>query len=76
MYQSDKRLCLDSAREKIVDCDSSDAAFLLVAEGGEIPDEEARKYGLVGGIESKAVAEPPANKAVKGAANKAAKDRD
>lgn len=86
MYTSDERLCLDSAKEKIVDCDSAEAAFLLVAEGGQITEDDARKYGLMGKPaqaeaapaepeskgEEKAVKAAPEDKAVKASANKAA----
>lgn len=74
-YIADKRLCLD-ADGKIVDCESTDARSLLVGEGGSLPDEEARKYGLVAGQEPTAESEPPADqepdaKAQAPAANKA-----
>lgn len=46
MYKADKRYCLNADRSKVVDCDSTEATFMLVAEGGEITDEDAARYGL------------------------------
>lgn len=73
-YISDKRLCVNQDSTKIVDCDSPDAAYLLVGEGGELTDEQAKKYGLGASkakakeeeapAEEKAVAATPENKAV------------
>lgn len=72
MYTSDKRLCLDASGEKVVDCDSAEAAELLVGEGGQLPMAKARKYGLVQDeadvkADVKAQDAPPANKAKKAA---------
>lgn len=73
-YISDKRLCVNADESKVVDCDSPDAAYLLVGEGGELTDEQAKKYGLSdkgkakaepeAAPEPKAVAATPENKAV------------
>ena len=53
---------------KVVKEGDPNAAFLLMSEGGELSDEEAKKYGLV--EEEKAVAAPPATKAKTPQANK------
>lgn len=75
MYTSEKRVCLNADRSKVVPCDSAEAAIQLVAAGGQIPEDEAKRYGLTDKPkaeaepaqepeeESKAVKEPPANKA-------------
>lgn len=54
-YVADKRLYLNADRTRAVE-EGPEASFLLVAEGGSLPDEEAEKYGLTG--EKKAQAEP------------------
>lgn len=63
MYRSDKRLYTTADGSRIVPEDSVDAAVLLVAEGGEIPDELAEKYGLTGEKASKQTANKAAPKA-------------
>ncbi len=65
-YTADKRLCID-AEGKVVDCESEQAARLLVGQGGTLTDVEAEKYGLT--AEAKAQA-PAANKARTPDANK------
>lgn len=45
-FISDKRLYLNVDKSKVVAEDSPDAAFLLVGEGGEVSDEDAKTYGL------------------------------
>jgi hypothetical protein len=45
VYVSDRRL-YRTLDDEIVEEGHPDAAFLLVPEGGQLPDEEARKYGL------------------------------
>lgn len=50
MWRSPARLFVDEKRERIVPEDSPEARFLLVAEGGEIENEEAERYGLVEGV--------------------------
>lgn len=62
-YTSDKRLHVNADRSKIVPENSEDAAYLLVAEGGELSDEEAAKYGLGKKNETKAELAAPENKA-------------
>jgi hypothetical protein len=70
-FKSDKRLYVNADRSKIVEEDSPEAAYLLVGEGGQVSDEDAKKYGLKAPKaeakaeepESKQVAEPPQNKA-------------
>lgn len=80
-YRSDKRLYVNADRSKVVDEGSAEAAYLLVTEGGELPDEDAKRYDLTGKkaavaepepepvaepeIESKQVEAPPENKAKK-----------
>lgn len=51
MYYSDKAVYAD-ANGKVVAGDSPDAAFLVVAAGGTITDEQAAKYGLTGGAKA------------------------
>lgn len=46
-HKSDRRLYLD-AEGKVVEADDPSRAQLLVSKGGEIPMEDARRYGLVG----------------------------
>lgn len=58
---SDKRLYLNADKTKVVP-EGPDAAFLLVAEGGELDNETAKKYGLIG---TKAIEAAPENKSVK-----------
>lgn len=70
-YKSDKRLYVNADRSKVVSEDSPEAAYLLVSEGGEIPEEEAKRYGLVKSSKmataeesgTKARSAPPENKA-------------
>jgi hypothetical protein len=44
-----ERLYLDETRARVVRADDPDARYLLCVEGGEIPYEEAVKYGLLDG---------------------------
>lgn len=46
MYVSPARICV-TADGALVDEDDQRAVRLLVAAGGELPVEEARRYGLV-----------------------------
>lgn len=46
MYRSDKRLLL-TADGKVVGPDDPKGVSLLVAEGGELPYQDAIKYGLI-----------------------------
>lgn len=64
---SDKRLCLDESGERAVDCEDPAARSLLVGEGGELSDADAKKYGLTKARESSDVD----NKARPQAENKA-----
>jgi hypothetical protein len=75
-YTADKRLYLD-ADGNVVDEGDPRAATLLVGEGGQLSDEDAKKYGLTSKakaepVEEKAVNEPRPNKAKAPAENKAA----
>lgn len=47
MWTADRRLYLDKAG-KAVEADSPDRVTLLVAEGGQIPQERAAALGLTG----------------------------
>lgn len=47
LYTSDKRLYVTADRATVVPEGDPRAAFLLVAEGGELPESEARRYGLI-----------------------------
>lgn len=70
-FKSDKRLYVNADRSKIVEEDSPEAAYLLVGAGGQVSDEDAKKYGLkepkpaakAAEAESKQVDAPPENKA-------------
>lgn len=66
MYTADKRLYVNADGTKVVDEDSPDAASLLIAEGGELSDEDAKKYGLKNTAESKAEHAPSEDKAERG----------
>jgi hypothetical protein len=46
-YKSDRRLYLDKDNN-VVEARDKNRRTLLVGEGGEIPMEDARRYGLVG----------------------------
>ena|SRR5215211_454220 len=48
MWKSDKRLYLTEDRSRAVEEGDPAAAFLLVAENGELQDEEAARLGLTG----------------------------
>jgi hypothetical protein len=70
VYKAAKRLWVNAERDKVVEEGDPDAAFLLLAEGQEMPDEEAKKYGLGGEKavraevqEDKQVSAPAATKA-------------
>lgn len=51
-YTSDKRLYVTADRSRLVAEGDPAAAFLLVGAGGEIPEAEARRYGLLAEPES------------------------
>jgi hypothetical protein len=44
--KADRRYYLNADRSKIVEEGSSEAAYLLAAEGADIPTEDARRYKL------------------------------
>lgn len=71
----DKRLCWNEDRTRLVPQTSAEAAWLAYIPGDEIPDAEARKYGLTPGPEAKsdtpAAAGDPDDKATAPAADKA-----
>lgn len=46
-YHGDKRLFVTADRERVVDEGDPEAAFLLVAPGGSLPIEDAKRYGLI-----------------------------
>ena len=46
-YRADRRLYLTADKQRVVEHDSPDAAFLLAGKGGEIPMEDAKRFGLV-----------------------------
>lgn len=64
MFTSEKRLYLTRDKSKVVEEGSEEAAFLLVAEGGQIPLAEAERLGLTKKPEEKAAEKPAATKAV------------
>lgn len=45
-YTAEERLYVNADRTRVVPEDSPEAHFLLVAEGGELPDDEAERLGL------------------------------
>ena len=47
MWKSPKRLYVNKEGALVVPEDSPEAASLLVAEGSEIPEEQARRLGLI-----------------------------
>jgi len=51
-------LYLNADKSKVVAADSIEAAFLLVAAGGQLPESEAARWGL-----SEKAKTPPPNKA-------------
>jgi hypothetical protein len=70
MWQNDgPNLYLDAKQQNVVQEGDPRASFLLVAAGGQLPEEEARKWGLLDD-ESKAKKSAPANKAKDEAPNK------
>jgi len=46
-YKVTERLCVNTDRSKLVDCDSPEAHWELGLPGHELPDEVARRYGLL-----------------------------
>lgn len=56
-------LALNKDRTKVVPAESVEAAFVLVVNGGSLPDDEAARWGLTG---EKAKAVEPEDKAKKG----------
>jgi hypothetical protein len=67
-YTAKERICLNTARDAIVPCDSPAAHFVLASPGQTVSDEDCEKYGLKED-KSKAQAqdEEPEEKAVKAA---------
>lgn len=64
-----KPLYVTADRSEVVEEGDSRAAFLLVADGGSLSEEEAAKYGL--GDAKKGGTPPPDNKAKAAPPNKA-----
>lgn len=67
MFTSTKRLYLNADKTKVVEEGDPEAAWVLVGEGGQIPLEDAERYGLTKEkaaepAETKAVKKPPADK--------------
>lgn len=67
-YISDRRLYLNADKSRVVEEGDPDASFLLVGEGGQLPDDEALQWGLKssGKTEDKAVAGPAEDKSLDG----------
>jgi hypothetical protein len=65
-HRSDRRLYLD-ANGQVVEADDPNRASLLVSEGGELPMEDARRYGLLNEAAEKAA--PQAEKGLQTAQN-------
>lgn len=72
MKIADRKLFLNADKTRVVEEDDPDAAFLLAAEGGEIPEEYRRLPGVkreepeedTSEPDTKAITAPPANKAL------------
>lgn len=64
MYTSDTRVYLNADKTAVVPETSREATFLLVGAGGQLPESEARRYGLldepVPSAEATPAAPPPA----------------
>lgn len=84
--KADKRYYLNADRSKVVEEGDPAAAYLLAAEGADISNEDAKKYGLgryapedempADESEGKAVQSAPENKAVQmGDAVKSGRDK-
>lgn len=67
-YISDKRIYVNADKSKVVPEDHPDVGHLLVGEGGEVSDEDVKKYGLKKS-ESKAEHAPAEDKAETGPRN-------
>lgn len=52
-----ERLYLNAGKDRVVPEGHKDAAYLWAAEGDEIPDEAAARFGLVDGTTKKRAAE-------------------
>ena len=59
-------LALNKDKTKVVPADSPEAAFVLVATGGTLSDEEAARWGLTDKPAEKARADESEDKAKKG----------
>lgn len=57
------RLWLTADKERVVEDGDPAAAFLLVGEGGQLSEEDARKYGLMDEEKTKRVMSPNKAKA-------------
>lgn len=68
MWTADQRYYVNADKTTVVEEDAPDAAFLLVGEGGEIREDEARRLGLIGGKQQRS----PANKQEPQGTNKGA----
>lgn len=68
-YITAQRLCVDATRERVVSCDSPDAAYLLAGAGTEVTAVDAARYGLPASATATATAKqisgPPEDKALK-----------
>lgn len=62
----DRKLWLTAEKDRVVEDGDPDAAFLLGAEGADVPDAEAERLGL----NKPKAKDAPANKARKAAPNK------
>lgn len=45
-FRSDKRLYVNADKSQVVEEDSPEAAYLLVGKGGQVTEEDAKKYNL------------------------------
>lgn len=62
MWVADRRYCRTPSGEIVPDT-HPEARTVIIGQGGEMPEHEARKLGLLKDSESKAILEPPENKA-------------
>lgn len=59
LFTSDRRVYVTADRSRVVPETNPDAAYLLVAEGGTLPMDEAERYGLTGSSDPPAEPEKP-----------------
>ena len=58
-YTSDKRIWVNEDKSAVAEEGSAEARFLLVGEGGTVPDDVAKQYGLGQGQADKGAKSEP-----------------